>query len=116
MLATGTILDVIQVVAWSKMWVDNVQTQSVANAFTRTFSEEGMCNLCHSVQAMKRDQTEKFPFSVNLLERNPVLPVNGFSIKLTVPVVFTGWPEVMDEKGVVMSIGPPAPPPRIQVS
>ncbi len=65
---------------------------------------------------MKRDQTEKFPFSVNLLERNPVLPVNGFSIKLTVPVVFTGWPEVMDEKGVVMSIGPPAPPPRIQVS
>ncbi|MCC5833801.1 MAG: hypothetical protein JJU20_03625 [Opitutales bacterium] len=116
MLATGTILDVVQVFAWSRMWVDNVQTQSVGEAFARTFSEEGMCPLCHSVQAVKRDQAERFPYAVNLLERNPVLPVEGFSIALVLPDVFERWPKVLDEEGLVMAMRPPAPPPRIQVS
>ena len=116
MLATGTILDVVQVFAWSRMWVDNVQSQSAGEAFARTFSEEGMCPLCHSVQAIKRDQAEKFPFPVHLLERNPVLPVNVFSITLFAPEVFERWPQVADQNGNFLSVRPPDPPPRVQVS
>lgn len=116
MLATGTILDVVQVFAWSRMWVDNVQSQSVGDAFARTFSEEGMCPLCHSVQAIKRDQTKKLPFSVHLLERNPVLPVNVFSITLFAPGIFESWPEIPDPKGMPLAMSPPDPPPRVQVS
>ncbi len=116
MLATGTILDVIQVFAWSRMWVDNVQTQSVGDAFARTFSEEGICPLCESVQAIKRDQAEKYPFAVKLFERSPVILPQGIHFVLIVPDVPELWPETMDDTGFAFGNCPPAPPPRIQMS
>lgn len=116
MLATGTILDVIQVFAWSRMWVDNVQTQSVGDAFSRTFSEEGMCPLCESVQAIKRDQAERYPFAIKLFERCPLLLPQGIQLALIVSADPDFWPEAADSNGFAFRNCPPVPPPRVQMS
>lgn len=61
-LATGAHWDVIQVAAWGHMWMRNAQVQPLGLALATTFSPEGMCGVCHTVQAAKLDQ-----------DKNPVL-------------------------------------------
>jgi len=65
--ATGGLLDVAQVVAWTRMFATYVRTMPVGEAVSRTFDPEEPCALCLAVQKARdasRKQTPAPPLSV----------------------------------------------------
>lgn len=64
LLATGSHWDVVQTVAWARMFAINSQTMPVLDAAKKTFSPDGRCNLCKTVSRAKahhEDADEKIP-------------------------------------------------------
>lgn len=59
LIASGSQWDLLQVFAWSRMFVGYTQTMSVMEALTETFDAEKPCELCCLVQeAKEREQSE----------------------------------------------------------
>lgn len=112
-MASGTLLDMVQVGAWARMWVGHLQTESVGGAFARTFTEEGMCEVCQTVQAVKKDQTEKFPFTVQSAERTFLLPLKLSSVTIDHPAGDKPRPRLENQQGTALKTSPPVPPPRV---
>lgn len=56
LLATGTQWDVVQAVAWVRMFAENSRTMPFLSALDRTFSPEGRCEFCQAVGAAKEQQ------------------------------------------------------------
>ena len=56
LLATGAQWDLVQTFAWARMFTDNVRTLPVGEAFARTFSPEGRCDICNAVSTAKEQQ------------------------------------------------------------
>jgi hypothetical protein len=62
LLATGSQWDLVQTVAWAKMFSDNVRTMPVDAALARTFSPEGRCEMCSVVSTAKhQDNPDQTP-------------------------------------------------------
>lgn len=72
-IATGVIWDAVQIFAWGNMWWTNIQTQSVRDSVVTTFSNEGMCGLCHTVQSAKKQQQDAPEQLVYQADRIPLL-------------------------------------------
>lgn len=113
LLATGSQWDLVQTIAWTRMFTGNLRTMPVKDALVRTFSPEGRCSLCKAVAAAKhqQDETDHSPpgkaFGKDDLVYLPTvdavftaLDVVGF---LPVEVLLTG----------VGRSAPPSPPPRV---
>lgn len=77
--------DAIQAAAWVRMWLENVQTESPADALATTFSSEGMCRVCHAVQAVKQARRDDERAVVSATEKAPLLPAILFRTILTIP-------------------------------
>lgn len=114
--ATGAHWDMIQVAAWGQMWARNAQVQPLGLALATTFSPEGMCGVCKTVQAAKLEQDDnpvldsrtagKAPLLLPVLrpivvEHPPLL--GAFIISETLP---PGWSRA----------APPVPPPRADIA
>lgn len=111
-LATGAHWDVIQVVAWGRMWLENVQTRSAFDALARTFSPEGMCQVCHSVQAAKHARQENPAVPASVLDKAPLLIQAGTRVVVAAPDVafwLSGAAALMPEPRTTR---PPRPVPR----
>lgn len=111
-LGTGVQWDAVQVAAWVRMWLQNVQTESPSDALARTFSTEGMCRVCHAVQAVKQAQRDDERVLVSAIEKAPLLPAGLSRTILTIPGTrFVRVPRGMLEPAAVFR-EPPLPPPR----
>jgi hypothetical protein len=53
LLATGSHWDVVQTVAWARMFAMNSQTMPLLDAAKKTFSPDGRCDLCKTVSRAK---------------------------------------------------------------
>ena len=70
---TGLHWAVLQSVAWTTMLADNLRTQSLTEAVTRTFDGKHPCCLCKAVAAgRKSEQKREFTAPVQKLEFPPV--------------------------------------------
>lgn len=110
MLATGAQWDMLQVVAWSKMFLSNTEDMSVGVALEKTFDGEE-CEMCRAVRRAKQQ------------ENAPGLPSEKRITKLIlifqpVPALVylkagpAEWPSRDEVCSGLMRAAPPVPPPR----
>jgi hypothetical protein len=57
--AQGALLDVLQILAWSRMFSQYAETQSLAEALTETFDAAKPCPLCLSVRQARAASENK---------------------------------------------------------
>jgi hypothetical protein len=110
LMATGSQWDLVQVFAWSRMFVNNSQTMPLASALRMTFQPDHMCSVCKMVRAAKQQ------------EQSPVAPSKALGKILLVfapaPVVVIAsvssdqWPMKSKSMCSAERSAPPIPPPR----
>lgn len=109
--ANGAVWNVVQVVAWAKMFRDYSVVMPAAEALRVTFNGEA-CELCHVVQAAENTAREQLPRdaalggSDRLLLALPALP----AVVVTAPNF--AWPAPANEAGLTRTRAVPVPPPR----
>ena len=114
-MATGSQWDLVQVVAWGKMFTGYSAEMSLTAAAQKTFSGE-LCTLCHVAQDGRKQQESGG-------DTAPPGKQSGKMIDLCPLAVFT--PVISPQDGTVGSIAalvmvdgrgrasPPSPPPRV---
>jgi hypothetical protein len=106
--ATGGHWAVLQTVAWATMLADNLQTESVATAITKTFDGENPCRMCHQIsEGKKTEKQSEVPLQIKKLEFITERP----ALVLAAPTRFTLAPEYSDFLNGQLP-RPPVPPPR----
>jgi hypothetical protein len=113
--ASGLSWDLLQVVAWTKMSVDNATELTAAAAVSKTL-EDAPCPLCKVAQEGRKN-SEQAPLAKDEVAKAKAKadPVAG-EIRLLSGKSFSGrdhaWPE--DEFSVTRVAEVPVPPPRSQ--
>jgi hypothetical protein len=106
--ATGGHWAVLQTVAWATMLADNLQTESVTTAITKTFDGENPCRMCNQIaEGKKAEKQTEVPFQIKKLEFITERPALVFAA----PTRFTLAPEKTDSPSGHLP-RPPVPPPR----
>lgn len=109
--AHGAIWDVVQVVAWARMFAGNAQTMPVATAIAVTLDGSRPCELCTGVAAAKDVARKQAPQGV---ERS----VEKLQLACEVPVTLfieppcSGWPDPTVLQLLARTEKVPVPPPR----
>ena len=111
--ANGVTWNVVQAVAWARMYRDNARLMPATEALKLTFSGEAPCALCRLAETAKNTADQQLP---------PDAIGSGsekFLLACTVPapVIFvspdSAWPGVADDVGRVRTDAVPLPPPRV---
>jgi len=99
---------VLQTVAWTNMLANNLRTDSIEEALTKTFDGKNPCTMCRQISAGKKaEKKAEFPTLARKLEFCSERPAIVFSA----PTDFRRLPEpsvILRE----LAHQPPAPPPR----
>jgi hypothetical protein len=78
--ATGGHWTVLQTVAWTNMLANNLRTDPIAAALTKTFNGKNPCTMCKQISAGKKsEQKTEFPTLLKKLEFYSKRPVIVFS-------------------------------------
>jgi hypothetical protein len=111
--ANGSLWEVVQVVAWGKMFARYTQEFSVGDALARTFDASKPCALCNAAQKGRDAATanEQAPASTSATEK--VLLAFHAIAPLVIVAPDTSWPGVADDSGLTRTEAVPVPPPRV---
>jgi hypothetical protein len=109
--ASGAMLDLVQVTAWTRMFAGYAGTESFAAAARETFDPCKPCNLCRAVSHARdasRQHGPAVPSSggerlILIFERSPVF-VASFAEQ--------AWPDARPARALRLSGEVPVPPPR----
>lgn len=111
--ANGAVWNVVQVVAWAKMFQDYAQVMPATDALALTFDGSTPCDLCRIAQGGQDAAREQLPADAalgggadKLLLMSDVVPT---------PVLIapeTEWPGLVHEAGLARTSAVPVPPPR----
>ena len=109
-LASGSQWDAVQVIAWARMFGENVRQLPLGEAVARTFSPEARCTLCAAVtEGKKQGGTTPAPKfeerSLSICEPTPQI--------LFAAAVVLGRLEVSHVVPGLARARPPVPPPRV---
>lgn len=109
--ATGTQWDVVQAVAWVRMFAENSRALPVLAALERTFSPEARCSLCQAVSQAKQD--EPGPAGTTGKSETKIVFVHqsAESAFLILPAA-PAWPVAVFAAAGTLRAAPPLPPPR----
>lgn len=109
--ANGAVWNVVQVVAWAKMFHEYSQVMPAAEALRITFEGEA-CNLCHLAQSGAEAARDQLPDGDSFGGSDRLL----LAFHAAPPVVVTapdfGWPGLVHEAGFSRTDSVPVPPPR----
>ena len=106
--ATGTHWLVLQSVAWTTMFADNLRSGSVSDAIVRTFDGRHPCRLCRQIATGKQGEKKSdVRLEWKKLEFSYTLPVFQFKP----PLHFPGIQSPIDSANP-LTHAPPVPPPR----
>lgn len=111
--ANGAVWNVVQVVAWAKMFRDYSQIMPAAQALELTFDGSAPCDMCHIAQDGQDTARQQLP-------RDAVLGGGSekiFLIADCAPVAVLvapdfAWPGLVHEAGLTRTEAVPVPPPR----
>jgi hypothetical protein len=110
--ATGGHWAVLQTIAWADMLTQNLQTESVAKAITKTFDGAHPCQMCKQISAGKKEEKKsELPFQVKKLEFVIEQPAFVF----TAPQKFLLAPVFLPELDG-LTHQPSVPPPRVRAA
>ena len=114
-MATGSQWDLMQVVAWSKMFVENAEELTLTAAAKKTFSGE-MCSICQVVQSGRKQQESSG-------DKIPQTKISGKMLDLcpmaAAACVYAPQREQTGTMAAVFDVdgrgrmSPPVPPPRV---
>jgi hypothetical protein len=90
--AHGAIWDVVQVVAWARMFAGNAQTMPVASALAATLDGSRPCELCSGVAAAKDVTRKQAPQGVERSVEKLQLACE-VSVTLFIEPPCSGWPD-----------------------
>lgn len=106
--ATGGHWTVLQTVAWTNMLANNLRTDSIAAALTKTFDGKNPCRMCNRISAGKKaEKKTEFPTLAKKLEFVSDRAVFVF----TAPEVSRLLSEITPSFAALI-YQPPVPPPR----
>ncbi len=111
--ANGAVWNVVQVVAWTKMFHGYAQVMPTAKALQLTFSGEAPCDLCTIVETAKDTAKQQLPRDEALGATDKFV----LSFQAAAPLVLTApefvWPGLAHEAGLRRTESVPVPPPRV---
>ena len=112
--ANGSLWNVVQVVAWAKMFHDYSQVMPVAQALQATFDGTKPCEICRAVQKAQDTAREQSPRDEALggsPERLLMVSESAPIFVLVTPSL--AWPGVVNAAGLTRTERVPVPPPRV---
>ena len=113
LFANGVTWNVVQVVAWAKMFRNYSESMPAAQALKLTLSGEAPCNLCRMAEAAKNTADQQLPHNAIGSGSEKFL----LACNVPAPVIFVSpdlaWPGVADASGRVRTDAVPLPPPRV---
>lgn len=111
--ANGVTWNVVQVVAWVKMYHDYAQLMPAAQALQLTLSGEAPCDLCHFAATAKDTADQQLPHDVLGGGADKFV----LACQVPAPVILlpadSSWPGVADDFGRLRTDAVPVPPPRV---
>ena len=111
--ANGAVWNVVQLVAWAKMFHDNSQVMSPAKALDVTFNGSKPCELCHFSQAAQKTEREQRPRDADLGGSNKIVLAFHVTAPLVLHIPDTDWPGVVHDIGLTRTEPVPVRPPRV---
>lgn len=111
--ANGSLWEVLQVVAWGKMFARYTQEFSVGAALARTFDASKPCELCKVAQRGHNAGTENEPAPASTGAGEKVLLAFHATAPLVIVAPDFSWPGVADDSGLTRTEAVPVPPPRV---
>ncbi len=112
--ANGALWNVVQVVAWAKMFHDYSEVMPVARALQITFDGSKPCELCHIAQQAQDSAREQLPRDAALVDSmEKLLLVSECAPVVVMPAPDFVWPCVADDAGLTRTEAVPVPPPRV---
>jgi len=111
--ANGTIWNVVQVVAWAKMFRDYSQVMPVAQALQITFDGSAPCELCHFTEKAQDSAREQLPHETALNGAEKILLATESTPTFVLAAPESAWPGVVHDAGPARTDPVPVPPPRV---
>ena len=111
--ANGALWNVVQVVAWARMYHNFSQLMPAARALEVTFDGSAPCELCHVAQAGQKAARDQSPKDADLAggqEKLLLASENATAFVLNAPE--SDWPGVAHDAGLQRPELVPVPPPR----
>ncbi len=110
--ANGAVWNVVQVVAWAKMFHDYSQVMPVAQALKITFDGSAPCDVCKITEGARDNERQNLPEGAALGASDKLL----LAFQATTPIVLAAadpsWPGLVSEAGLIRPGSVPVPPPR----
>jgi hypothetical protein len=109
--ASGAMLDVAQVVAWSRMFAGYARSECVLSAARDTFDPERPCALCRAVSKAREASSGRGQAAPDAGARKMVMVFQAVET-LVAPAPGTAWTETQEAPPKAMWAEVPLPPPR----
>jgi hypothetical protein len=112
--ANGALWDVVQVVAWGRMFASYSTRLSPLRALEETFDASRPCALCVAVHKAQDTARKQLPRDAALgggTERLLLISEGTPAVVLTAPE--SSWPGAVDDAGLTRVDSVPVPPPRV---
>jgi hypothetical protein len=111
--ANGAAWNVVQVVAWAKMFSEYSQVMPVADALELTFDGSAPCELCTLAQGGQDGARSQLPADAALGGgTEKILLIADWTPAPVLVAPDFVWPGLVAEAGLIRSESVPVPPPR----
>jgi hypothetical protein len=112
--ANGALWNVVQVVAWAKMFHDYSATMPAAEALERTFDASKPCKFCCIAKSAEETARKQLPFKAVLGGgAEKLILIAECASDIVVPAPDFIWPGATDDTGLIRKEAVPVPPPRV---
>jgi hypothetical protein len=111
--ANGAIWNVVQVVAWVKMYHDYSQVMPAARALQLTFDGSAPCDICKIAQTAQDATRDQLPRDVAPGASDKLVLTFQSVAPLVVTAPDSAWPGVVNDAGLRRTEPVPVPPPRV---
>lgn len=112
--ANGALWNVVQVVAWVKMFHDYSATMPAAVALQQTFDASKPCKVCSIAKSAEDTARTQMPRdSVLVGGAEKLLLIAECQSAVVVPAPDFNWPGAIDDTGPTRKEAVPVPPPRV---
>jgi hypothetical protein len=110
--ASGAMLDLTQVAAWTRMFAGYARTETVLQAVKETFDSGKPCALCRAVSRAREASHERAP-SVSSAGADRIVLIFERAAPFVSRSAADAWPEVASSRAPVRTADVPVPPPRL---